>query len=161
MAGAPSLATLRERGLAMRRERQVGAEECDDRGHYHVDMAPMLVWGGEPIGRGHGPMLDETPDGAPMGWATMETRLQFRRLPRAGDRIQSFGAGIAVHDKVTHRIHWTYDVDRGELLTAFEVVSIAFDIRARRPVSIPEVHRRRELESLHPDLAPSGTGPTS
>jgi hypothetical protein len=84
----------------------------------------------------------------------METRLQFRRLPVAGDRIQSFGAGIAVHDKVTHRIHWTFDVDRGDLLTTFEVVSLAFDIRARRPVPIPEANRSRELAALQPDLAP-------
>ena len=158
IASAPSLATLHHRGLAMRRDRRVGADECDDRGRYLVDLAPMLVWGGEPIGRGHGPMLEETPDGAPMGWATMETRLQVGRLPTGGDRIQSFGAGIAVHDKVTHRIHWTYDVDRGDLLTAFEVVSLAFDIRARRPVSIPEVNRRRELDALQPDLAPRPGG---
>jgi acyl-CoA thioesterase FadM len=154
MASSPSLATLRERGLAIRRDRRVGAEECDDHGRYRVEVAPMLVWGGEPIGPGHGPMLEETPDGAPMGWATMETRLQFRRLPVAGDRIQSFGAGIAVHDKVTHRIHWTFDVDRGDLLTTFEVVSLAFDIRARRPLPIPEANRRRELAALQPDLAP-------
>jgi acyl-CoA thioesterase FadM len=158
VASAPSLATLRDRGLAMRRDRLVSAEECDERGRYRSDLAPMLVWGGEPIGAGHGPMLDETSDGTPIGWATMETRLQYRRLPTSGDRIQSFGAGIAVHDKVTHRIHWTYDVDRGELLTAFEVVSLAFDIRARRPVPIPEVHRRRELDALQPDLAPRPPG---
>jgi acyl-CoA thioester hydrolase len=158
IASAPSLGTLHERGLAMRRDRRVGADECDHRGRYLVDLAPMLVWGGEPIGRGHGPMLDETPDGTPMGWATMETRLQVGRLPVEGDRIQSFGAGIAVHDKVTHRIHWTYDVDRGELLTAFEVVSLAFDISTRRPVPIPEVHRRRELDALQPDLAPRPAG---
>ena len=116
----------------------------------------MLVWGGEPVGGGQGPWLDETPDGAPMGWASMETRLQVRRLPVAGDRIQSFGAGVAVHDKVTHRVHWTYDLDRGDLLTAFESVSMAFDIRARRPVSIPDAIRRRELAGLQPDLAAAG-----
>jgi len=158
IASAPSLTTLHDRRLAMRRDRRVGADECDVRGRYLVDLAPMLVWGGEPIGRGHGPMLEETPDGAPVGWATMETRLQVGRLPTEGDRIQSFGAGIAVHDKVTHRIHWTYDVDRGDLLTAFEVVSLAFDIRARRPVSIPDDNRRRELDALQPDLAPRPAG---
>jgi acyl-CoA thioesterase FadM len=154
MACAPSLDTVRARGLAMRRERRVSAGECDRRGRYRTDMAPMLVWAGEPVGGGGGPWLDETPDGAPMGWASMETRLQVRRLPVAGDRIQSFGAGVAVHDKVTHRVHWTYDLDRGDLLTAFESVSMAFDIRARRPVSIPDAIRRRELAGLQPDLAP-------
>jgi hypothetical protein len=34
------------------------------------------------------------------------------------------------------------------------VVSLAFDIQARRPVPIPEANRRRELAALQPDLAP-------
>ena len=61
---------------------------------------------------------------------------------------------MAVHDKVTHRVHWTYDLDTEEPLTAFEAVSMAFDIDARRPMSIPEAIRQRELDALQPDLAP-------
>jgi hypothetical protein len=76
-------------------------------------------------------------------------------MPRVGARIQSFGAGVAVHDKVTHRVHWTYDLDTEQVLTAFEAVSMAFDIAGRRPMSIPEGHRRRELEALQPDLDPA------
>jgi hypothetical protein len=68
--------------------------------------------------------------------------------------VQAFGAGVAVHDKVTHRVHWTFDLDRGEVLAGFEIVNLAFDIRGRRPMSIPEAHRQRELAALQPDLAP-------
>jgi acyl-CoA thioesterase FadM len=114
----------------------------------------MLVWGGEPIGRDAGPWLEEMPDGRLMGWASMETRIQTRRLPRVGERVQSFGATVAIQDKVTYRVHWCFDVEQGELLAGFEIVNMAFDTRGRRPMSIPDAHRQRELASLQPDLAP-------
>ncbi len=151
---APSLDELLERGLAMRKPRRVSSDECDERGRYRVDLAPMLTWAGEPIGGDHGGQARETSDGKLMAWASMETRVQLCRLPPAGTRIQSFGAGVAVHDKVTHRVHWAYDLDRGELLTAFEAVSLAFDIRARRPMSLPDDVRTWELARVQPDLAP-------
>jgi acyl-CoA thioesterase FadM len=151
---APALAQAVELGLALRRPRPVTADECDAAGRYRVDMAPLLTWGGEPIGDDRGGALDEGADGTLMGWASMETRLQAVRLPRVGDSIQSFGACVAVHDKVTHRVHWAFDLERGELLTAFETVSMAFDIRARRPMSIPPERRARDLATLQPDLAP-------
>lgn len=151
---APSLELLRERRLAMRKERLVTAEECDQRGTFRPDLAPILTWGGEAIdGQPDGSMV-ETDDGKLMAWASMETRIEILRLPEVGTRIQSFAAGVAVADKVTHRIHWVYDLDRGELLTAFEGVSLAFDIRGRRPMSIPDRHRAAALRHLQPDLAP-------
>jgi acyl-CoA thioesterase FadM len=154
MATTPSLDVVRGRGLQMRKERRVSREECDDTGRYRVDMAPLLTWAGEPIDGDTSDILHETTDGVLMGWASMETRIQMVKLPRAGDRVQSFGAGVGLHDKVTHRVHWTFDLDSGEVLTAFEAVSMAFDIRARRPMRIPEGYRQRELERLQPDLAP-------
>jgi hypothetical protein len=120
-------------------------------------MAPLLVWGGEPVDADDDspPFPYETDAGELMAWASMETRIAIRRWPAAGDRIQSFGAGLQVLDKVTHRIQWSYDVDRGDLLAAFEVVSLAFDIRARRPMSIPGPLREQARSGLHRDLAPA------
>lgn len=151
---APSLELLRERGLEMRRERRVAADECDEHGRYRPELAPLLTWAGEPMNGDIGGAALELPDGQVMAWASMETRIELCRLPTVGTRIQSFTAGVAVHDKVTHRLHWVYDLDEGDLLTAFEAVSLAFDIRGRRPMSIPERQRRYELRQLHPDLAP-------
>ena len=100
------------------------AEECDAAGRYIPEMAPMLVWGG--VARpDSGPWLEEMPGGALRGWASMETRIQTRRLPRLGERVQSFGATVALHDKVTHRAHWCFDVEQGELLVGFEIVNLA------------------------------------
>ena len=155
MDSAPSLATVVERGLQVRKERRITPQECDPDGRYRIEMAPMLTWGGEPVEGSPGPMLHDADGGVRMGWASMETRVRFGRMPRVGARIQSFGAGVAVHDKVTHRVHWTYDLDTEQVLTAFEAVSMAFDIDGRRPMSIPEGHRQRELEALQPDLDPA------
>ena len=157
-ATAPSLDVVRARGLAMRQEREVTAEECDADGRYRPEMVPMLTWGGEPLAGQEGEMLHETEDGRLMAWASMETRVHVARLPARGDRVQSFGAGVAVHDKVTHRMLWSFDVGSGDLLTAFEAVSMAFDIRARRPMSIPDWYRTREVERIEPDLVPSPAG---
>jgi acyl-CoA thioesterase FadM len=49
---------------------------------------------------------------------------------------------------------WAYDVDREDLLTTFEVVNLAFDVGARRPMRIPDAIRAAEAAILHPDLAP-------
>ncbi|MDZ7673780.1 MAG: thioesterase family protein [Acidimicrobiales bacterium] len=154
LAVAPSIDTVLDRGLAIRRPRLVAADECHDDGSYRTELAPLLTWGGKPIEGAPGGVPHETSDGELMGWASMETRLVVSAWPRAGDRIQSFGAPIQVLDKVTHRIQWAFDLESGELLNAFEVVSMAFDIRARRPMAIPELFRRRELALLQPDLAP-------
>ena len=84
------------------------------------------------------------------GWLYVVSSRPFR----VGDRIQSFGATVAIHDKVTHKVFWCFDVDREELVAGFEIISMAFDIRGRRPMSIPDAHRRREEADLQPDLAP-------
>ena len=154
IAHAPTLADLRERDLAIRKVRAVLADECDADGSYIPFMAPALVWAGEPVGGRFPEMLHEGPNGERMGWASMETRIVTRRLPRLGDRIQSFSAVIGLADKVMHNIMWAYDVDRAELLVTFEVVNLAFDIGARRPMQIPDHIRAIQAAQIHADLAP-------
>lgn len=154
VGSAPTLAELRARALAIRKVRAVSADECEPDGSYLPAMAPALVWAGEPVAGRFPEMLHEGPNGERMGWASMETRIATRRLPRRGDRIQSFSAVIGLADKVMHNIMWAYDVDREELLTTFEVVNLAFDIGARRPLSIPDRIRAAESARMHPDLAP-------
>ena len=154
VATAPALETLRDRDLAMRKVRTIFEDECNADGTYIPAFAPMLTWGGEPANRRIPEMVHEGPDGMRMGWASMETRMVIERLPRLGDRIQSFSAVIALADKTSHRIQWAYNVDRGDLLTTFEVVNLAFDITARAPMSIPTHLRDSETFVLNTDLAP-------
>ncbi len=154
LARPPTLDALRAGGLAIRKVRVIGAEECDRDGTFVWAMAPGLTWGGEPAGDRAPVWLHEGPDGESMGWASMETRMCIRRLPRLGDRIQSFSAVLALADKTSHRIQWAYDVDRADLLSTFEVVNLAFDITARRPMSIPARLRAAEEAVLRTDLRP-------
>lgn len=154
LADPPTLDAVRAMGLASRKERVIPADECDAAGGYRLDFLPLLTWGGELLDGRRGDDLHETADGKLIGWASMETRMRLRRLPRAGTRIQAFAACVDLLDKVTHDVHWAFDVDSGELLTAFETVSLAFDTRARRPASIPAGYRRRYEAILRPELAP-------
>lgn len=154
VASTPDVAVLRARDLAIRRPRTVAAMECDEDGNYLRGNAPGLVWGGEPIDRKLPALLHDGPNGERMGWASMETRMAIRRLPRAGDRIESFSAVLGLADKTSHRILWAYDAEAGDLLMTFEIVNLAFDTNHRKPMSIPEEIRVVELSDRHEDLAP-------
>ena len=154
IASAPTFDELHLRNLAMRKVRTVLADECELDGSYVPSMAPALVWAGESEEGRFPELLHEGPNGERMGWASMETRMTIRRLPRRGDRIQSFSAAIGLADKVMHNIMWAYDVEREELLTTFEVVNLAFDIGGRRPMRIPDHIRAAQAALLQPDLGP-------
>jgi len=153
---APALAELRaDPLLAMRHPREVGTDECLPDGSYDAGNGPMLLWGGEPLEGATGPTLHPGPNGELVGWATMEHRMVVARWPRAGDRIQSFGCVVELFDKVTHRLMWAYDLDRGDLLVAFEVVDVALDTVSRRAVPIPADLRGHAEARLRPALLPS------
>jgi len=155
LAAAPTLADARaDELLAMRRPRTVEADECRSDGTYDPGAAPFLLWGGEPLEGATGPTLHPGPDGQLVGWATMENRMVIHRLPRRGDRIQSFGAVVEIRDKTTHRVMWGYDLERGDLLVAFEVVDVALDTVSRRAVPIPEELRRHAEDRFRPELLP-------
>lgn len=158
VATAPGVDRLRALDLAVRKERAVTAEECDAAGDYQPTMAAMLVWGGEPVDGRFPPLLHDGPNGERMGWASMETRMVVNRLPRLGERIQSFSAVTVLADKVMQNIMWAYAVATDELLTTFEVVNLAFDVNHRRPMPIPDRIRAYEERILHPELAPGVTG---
>jgi acyl-CoA thioesterase FadM len=149
---APSLELLRDLDLALRQVRAIDASECDDDGFVLALGVPVLVWGGEPMPNRQFRPLEELADGAQMGFATMETRATWARLPRVGDRIQSFGAELDVQAKTMYGRHWLFDVDRADLLGVFSVVNVAFDTTARRAIVIPDAVRRRVTERLHPEL---------
>ncbi len=152
-ARPPSLSEVVERNLAMRKIRTIAADECGPDGRYLVDNAPALLWAGETLDGRDAVWLRDGPDGEKMGWASMETRMGVLRMPSVGDRIQSFGATVALGDKTSHVMLWAFDVDRGDLLAVFEVVSLAFDTVARRAMSIPDAVRAEERDRFHPDLA--------
>jgi len=154
VAAAPTLAHLQDDPLlAVRRARTIEAAECLPDGAYDPSNGPMLLWHGEPIEGATGPTLHPGPNGQVIGWATMEHRMVIRRLPRVGDRIQSFGCTVSLFEKGSHRLMWAYDLDRGDLLAAFEVVDVALDTVSRRAVPIPDDLRAHAEARLRPSLA--------
>jgi acyl-CoA thioester hydrolase len=152
IGGAPSLDVLEERDLAHRQVRTITAEECDEDGFVMPLMVAALVWGGEPTpGRAFQP-LHELADGGQMGFATMETRATWGRIPRVGDRVQSFGAEVERGAKTMLTRNWVYDVDRRDLVAVFSVVNVAFNTATRRAMELPADIRARWESRLHPDL---------
>jgi len=149
IASAPSLATLQARGLAMRTERLVTEEDTAGATVVPPWLTYSLIWGGERPAEWGG---DES-------WiVTAANGDELDRLPALGTRIQSFGAIIMLGEKISHDVSWTFDLDTGELLVAFEGIDLAFNITQRKSTAItPELRVKLSMD-LHPDLAPSVPG---
>ena len=148
----PSLEEAQHLGLAMRRPREIDHEDTLDGDSVPSSMVPMLFFGGTPTDGGEFQLLYTGPDGQDIAWATMETRVAISRLPELGTRIQAFAATTAIADKTTQVSMWVYDLADGGLIAGFEVVSVLFDIDARRAMSIPDDMRAQELAKLRPEL---------
>ena len=157
----PTLDEVQRLDLAMRAPREINRDDTGGGDTVASSMVPMLFWGGAPIDGDEQQLVHTGPNGENIGWATMETRVVVGRLPELGTRIQSFSATTAIADKTTQMSMWVYDLDGrddgrddggGELLATFEVVSVLFDIGARRAMSIPDDMRAEHVSRLHPEL---------
>ena len=152
---APSLEEVLEGGLAFRLPREIETENCDAEGRLTAEMRPFYMWGGDPIPPAlpsDGPSLIPLPDGAKMGWASMEARSVMLEQPMSGMRIQSFAATVELARKTNLRRYWVFDLDTGRLLLANEVVELALHLGERRAIEIPEEIRQEMESSLRTDL---------
>ena len=150
---APPLLRVQQLDLAVRTPRTLERDDMGGTDTVASHMVPMLIWGGTPPDGAEHTLIHKGPTGETVGWATMETRVGIVRLPELGARIQSFGATTAMADKTTQMSMWAYDLDTGGLLVSFEVISVLFDVGARRAMSIPDDLRAEHAARLHPDLA--------
>lgn len=151
---ALSLGEARKRGLAVRAERVVRSEECDAGGYFLAGRYQDLFWGDDDPSapRTAAVPVFELEGGGRFGWATLESRGVVLELPRAGARIQSFGAEVELGRKISLRHHWVFDLDGGALLCTSSTVNLAFDIAARRATEIPPAVRETLEARYHPDL---------
>ena len=92
-------------------------------------------------------------NGDQLAFASMETRFWINRLPAIGTRIQSFGAVVEVGEKISRDVGWSFDLDSGELLVAFEGIDLAFNITQRKAIAMSPAQRARETARLYPELA--------
>ena len=153
VARAPTLEVVRERRLTLRQPRVIDDALGGTDGLVSPLAIPELMWGGEAVpGREFRP-VEAMPDGGQMGFATMETRATWARLPRVGDRVQSFGAELSIESKTMLTRNWLFDVDRGDVVAVLTIVSLAFDMGARRSLVIPDRLREGLTRRLHADLA--------
>lgn len=150
-AAAPSLTELRDRGLAIRIEREVDTEDSLGADIVPTWLTNNLIWGGERPD-GESDWIRDTADGDRVAFASMETRLRIGEPVAVGTRIQSFGATVAVGAKIVHELNWVYALDDERLLAVAETIDLAFSIPNRRSREIPPEMRAREEARLHPDL---------
>ncbi len=154
IGSAPSLDAARELGLEMRRVREIGNLECEESNTVVPHMIVYLIWGGETPDGSEQVFNHVGPNGENIAWATMETRISIARLPERGTRVQSFAATTNIANKTTKMAMWCYDVDRGDLLVAFDLVNLMFNIDERCAMPIPPNMVAFEQSRLHPELAP-------
>lgn len=153
LADAPAVDLLVERQLAMRHPRLIGADDVGADGVVPVDGMHELLWGGEPIDPRPWEVHDRGPQGQPVNMAVLETRMVLGRPPRLGDRIQAFGATVAVGEKTSTRRQWVIDLAAGAPLLVSTSVAIALDLDARRAMQLTDRMRSEAERNLHPDLA--------
>ena len=152
---APTLEEALSGGLAFRIPRKVDPADCDPEGRLTPIMRPFYMWGGDPLPpatKQDGPMLIELPDGAKMGWASMETRSVMVEQPMAGMRVQSFAATVEIARKTNLRRYWVFNLDTQELMLSNEVVELALHLGERRAIEIPDDIRASMSADLRADL---------
>lgn len=146
-----TLEEAHSRGLSARPARTIEADECGPEGYFDAKHFFDLVWGRDMADDEEGDWLEDF-DGGKFGWASVESRGTLLRLPRAGDRIQSFGAVVGIGPKTRHEKFWVFDLERGDVLCTAQIVNVAFDVGARKALVIPEKQRKELEQRYHPDL---------
>ncbi len=152
---APLLQEALDGDLAIRLPRRIDPADCDAEGRLPADVRPFYMWGGDPIPprrSSDGPDLSPLPDGAKMGWTSLENRSVMVEEPMAGMRIQSFGAAVELSRKTVLKRFWIFDLESGRLLLANDVVELALHRGDHRAIEIPSPIRRKIESELRPDL---------
>lgn len=79
---------------------------------------------------------------APAG-AVVETRIVFRRFPRAGELIEVHSGVADVGEKTLRLVHWIVDPESGAAWASMEAVALTFDIATRKAIApCPEARTR-------------------
>ena len=151
LAAAPPLAELRERGLAVRRPRTVTTEDTQGAETVPPWLANNLIWGGERPD-------DETDwirvlaNGDRYAFAVMESRMWVASRPvPVGTPIESFGANVAIGEKITHDLAWSFDTSTGEVLAVIEGIDVCFNLSQRRAMALPDEAIERQRRTFHPE----------
>jgi len=154
LAQAPPLSEVRELDLSIRFEREVTTEDTMNAEVVPSWLANNLIWGGErPDDEDEKDWIHTLPSGDRAAFVVMEQQLWIGQLPALGTRIQSFGATVAIGDKISHGVSWCYDLDTEQPLTVLENINLAFNLTQRRSMVITPEMRTERAARLHPNFA--------
>ncbi|WP_084398100.1 thioesterase family protein [Henriciella aquimarina] len=81
-------------------------------------------------------VADSVP-GRQMGAAVLESRIIFRRWPKAGDLFEIRTALGTAAEKTHSLVHWMLDPVTGQPWMTNEVVALTFDTKARKAIATP------------------------
>ncbi len=150
---APTLARVRELGLANRKPRLIDRE--DTMGAETVPAANYgsVLWGGDRM-EDQESWVRVLPDGTRFAFVVMEQRVWFRLRPVAlGTPVQSFRASLVAGEKIGRDIAWSFNTDTGEPIVVSETIDLCFNLTERRSMALPPEIRAQEGGN-HPELAP-------
>jgi acyl-CoA thioester hydrolase len=136
-------------------EHTLDAADCDEYG-YLREGANLMMGGRRPPADEDGkfgPPVLKTDAGHAFGWAILETRAVNLNAPKAGRRLCSIGADIALAAKSRVSRRWTFDKDSGALLGVHDSVAIALDLEERRAIEIPGSMRSVIEQNYLPEYA--------
>lgn len=86
-------------------------------------------------------------NGASPAGAVVESRLVFRRFPRAGDLIEIYSGIAEVGAKTLALAHWIVDPESGRAWASMEAVALTFDTATRKALS-PSAEARERVAKL-------------
>lgn len=135
----PSRAEALAMGLAEAYRGAVRPDECDLDGVMRSDGVIARVWDGVPNLRNRGTGLGVKEEG--IGGAALEYRLLHLKPLRAGQLVTVTSGLRALGEKTTTWTHLLHDGETGAPVAAAEAVGVAFDLKARKAIPIPEAQR--------------------
>jgi acyl-CoA thioester hydrolase len=115
---------------------------CDSMGHVNVQFYGTLYDGaGWHFLSMMGPFAELSPQG--MGWADVRQLIEYRREVRAGTLLVIRTRLLRVGTRSVEYRHAMHDAERGTLHSTNDVVTVLFDLGARRAAPLTDAIRER------------------
>ncbi len=153
--GAPSLADTDGMGLIEITRGVVQSAECDDAGKMLPEFYIGRISDGVVHLARHYRPVETGKDRSTgrYGGAVLEYRLRFHKPLYRGNIVVVRSGLKHVGDKANHIVHWTFNGETGELVSASEAIGITLDLQERKVVPLPEDRRAHLQKLVIPGLA--------
>jgi acyl-CoA thioester hydrolase len=157
-AGSADLTRAQAMGLELAGLTAVFPRDCDALGRLTVEGVISRIADGVSgmVDSLRGALADAPPGSVPemsrIGGAVVEYRALYHAWPRAGDRVAVW-AGLAGFDARTRRmVYWLLDPETGRTWATAELVSMSFDLEARKGLVLPPSAAAKMQAAVIPGL---------